>query len=506
MEDTIAVLGKEETMKHYSIAGALIILCAIAVAAQNDKSAALSWNDSTRDVYIDNELDHTAQVLVCDSPSRLALLSPKLDRAIVLDVQERTVSATARATFTVAADRSTATSAGGAPMQKLGKFTRVDGPVYAFTVDGKLVLIRAHPGATGEMTADKLWETVPVWRAVMENYHADAKAVSEIKAGNKATTVTVLFGTWCPDSKNYVPRIMRALRDAGNDKLQLKLVGIDNQFHQPVDAVQPHQITNVPTIIVERDGRELGRIVETPASKTIEEDLAAILSGRELVHNGRWDHGPKLASGAYSYRDQTNNEFGKEEFELFSTSEGGYMVHSRISVGDLTTEVFQKIDAKRRPSFAEVTKTRGSDRTRTRFSFDGDTMTARMRGSVSGVIAQTLEIPQRYFLSTPAMASEGWAFDTSGDSKSRGQITGYIAPFEFDKAMATLVAATADFVGDETVKTRAGEFSARHFKLQLGKDTCDYWLHSQLGIPLRAQASNGHEYVLTSFTTVNAAK
>ena len=137
---------------------------------------------------------------------------------------------------------------------------------------------------------------------------------------------------------------------------------------------------------------------------------------------------------------------------------------------------------------------------------DGDTMTARMRGSVSGVVSQTIEVPQRWFLYTPAMASGGWTFDPSGNSKSPSQLTGYIAPFEFDKAMGTLVHATAEFIGDENIKTRAGEFPARHFKLHLGQDTCDYWLHSQLGIPLRAQASNGHEYVLTSFTTAAAAK
>jgi len=493
-------------MKLHAMAFALIASCAIAVADQTEKSAALAWNDSTRDVYIDSEVDRAAQVLVCDSPSRLALISPKLDRAVVIDVQERTVSSVAKDTFTFAADRSTATSAGGAPIQKVGGFTRVDGPVYAFTFDGKLILIRSHPGATGEMTADKLWETVPVWRAIMDNYHANSKAVGEIKSSNKAATVTVLFGTWCPDSKNYVPRLLRALREAGNDKLQLKLVGIDNQFHQPVDTVQARQITNVPTVIVERDGHEIGRIIETPASKTIEEDLAAILNGRELVHNGRTDRGPKIANGSYSYLDQTGNEFGKEEFELFSTAEAGYLIHSRIDSGDLTTEVFQKIDAKRRPSFAEITKTRGADRLRTRFSFDGDTMTARMRGSVSGVVAQTIEVPQRWFLSTPAMASEGWTFDTSENARSQSQLTGYIAPFEFDKAMGTLVHATAEFIGEENLKTRAGEFAARHFKLRLGHDTCDYWLHSQLGIPLRAHASNGHEYVLTSLTTAAAAK
>jgi len=488
-------------MKNYSIAVALVALCAIAVAAQNEKSIPLAWNDSTRDVYIDNEIDRTAQVLVCDSPSRLALISSKLDRAVVLDVQGRTVSSVAKDAFSFAVDRSTANSAGGAQMQRHGGFTRVDGPVYAFTIDGKLILIRSHPGATGEMTVDKLWETVPVWRAVMENYNANAKAVGEIKSSDKPSTVTVLLGTWCPDSKNYVPRLLRALREAGNDKLQLKLVGIDNQFHQPVDTVQPRQITNVPTVIVERDGHEIGRIVETPSSKTIEEDLAAILNGRQLTHAGRTDRGPKLATGSYSYLDQTGKEFGKEDFELFSTSEGGFLIHSRIGSGDLTTEVFQKIDAKRRPSFAEITKTRGSDRARTRFSFDGDTMTARMRGSVSGVVAQTLEVPKQWFLSTPAMASEGWTFDSSRDSKSQSQLTGYVAPFEFDKAMGTLVHATARFIGEENIKTRAGEFSTRHYKLQVEHDTCDYWLHSQFGIPLRAQASNGHEYVLTSLTT-----
>ena len=128
-------------------------------------------------------------------------------------------------------------------------------------------------------------------------------------------------------------------------------------------------------------------------------------------------------------------------------------------------------------------------------------MTARMRGSVSGVVAQTLEVPKQWFLSTPAMASEGWTFDSSRDSKSQSQLTGYVAPFEFDKAMGTLVHATARFIGEENIKTRAGEFSTRHYKLQVEHDTCDYWLHSQFGIPLRAQASNGHEYVLTSLTT-----
>ncbi len=473
---------------------ALFIIAGVAAAsAQTDKAPAINWSDTTRDVYVDNELDRGVQVLTADSPSRLALISAKLDSAVVLNVSEHTVSTTSKDAFQFAADRTSATSESSAGMKVVGKFTRVDGPIYFFVVDGKPVLIRAHPGATGEMSMDKLWETVPVWRSVMKNYEPNAGAVEQIKASDKDTTVTLAFGTWCPDSKNYVPRLIKALRAAGNDKIQVKLVGIDNQFREPVTTVQPRRITNVPTVIVERGGREIGRIVETPAASTMEEDLAAILNGKQLVHNGRWDRGPKLASGAYSYRDRSGKQVGAESWELFSTSEGGYLVHSRITMDDLTTDVFHRVDAKRRPSFTEVTKFHGDDQTRTRFTIEKTTLTARMRGSVSGVISQTLEVPERLFLSSPSIAGQGFVESQETD---RYQISSYLAPPEFDKAMGTLATSSCETKSEETVRVPAGEFRARHVIRKTDRETSEWWVHSTLGVPVRGQAS-GIEYVLT---------
>jgi thiol-disulfide isomerase/thioredoxin len=472
----------------------LLLMAGIAASAQTSNGPAINWTDSTRDVYVDNQLDRGAQVLTSDSPSRLALLSTKIESAVVLDVIDHTVSMMPRDSFQFAADRTTATSRPVDAAKTVGKFTRVDGPVYFFVVDGKPVLIKAHPGATGEMSMDKLWEIVPVWRSVMKNYEPNAQAVAAIKSIDKDTTVTLAFGTWCPDSKNYVPRLLKALRDAGNDKIQIKLIGIDNQFREPVDAVQPRRITNVPTVIVERGGREIDRIVETPAAATMEEDLAAILSGKQPVHNGRWDRGPKVASGAYSYRDRSGKQVGTELFELFSTSEGGYLVHSRITMGELTTEVFHRVDARRRPTFAEVTKIQGNDRTRTRYNFDGNTMTARMRGSVSGVISQTLEVGARFFLSSPSIAAQGFFQAQGGD---RYQTAGYLAPREFDKAMGTLLVVNCEAKGEETVRVPAGEFRAGHITRTTNTEAFDWWFHSKLGIPVRGLAG-GVEYVLNS--------
>jgi thiol-disulfide isomerase/thioredoxin len=470
-----------------------VLACTTAAPAQAGKPATISWHDSTRDVYIDNEMDRAAQVMVSDSPPRIALVSSKLERAIILDTAEYTVSAAPKDSFHFSQDRTSATSGDKAAAQPLGKFTRVDGPVYFFAVDGKPVLIRAHPGVTGEMSMDKLWETVPVWRSVMDDYQPNAPAVAALKANGTDAKVTILYGTWCPDSKNYVPRLVKALRAAGNDKIQVKLVGIDNQFREPVDTVQPMRITNVPTVIVERNGREVGRIVETPAAGTIEEDLAAILCGKPVVHAGRWERGAKLASGVYAYRDGEGKERGTESWELFSTAEGGYLVHSSVAIGDQMTEVFHRLDARRRPTFVEITKQRGDDRTRTRYNLDGHTLTARTRGNVSGVISQTLEVPEGFLISSPSVAAEG-LLRGGVDQK---QVAGYVAPFELYKATGALTALSYDARGEEAVRVPAGEFRARHVTRKVGKETSEWWLHPQLGVVVKGQAG-GMEYVLTS--------
>ena len=470
------------------------VMTFIAGVAAQTGNGPINWSDTTRDVYIDNELDRDAQVLTADAPSRLALISTKLESAIVLDVTEHTVRTFPKSFFQFGVDRTSATSETSGATKTVGKFTRVDGPIYFFVVEGKPVLIRSHPGATGEMSLDKLWDTVPVWRSVMKNYQPNTQAVDALKATDKDTTLTLAFGTWCPDSKNYVPRLIKALRAADNAKIQFKLIGIDNQFHEPVSAVQPLRITNVPTVIVERGGREIGRIVETPSASTMEEDLAAILSGKQPVYNGRWDRGPRVAGGTYSYRDRSGKQFGAEQWELFSTAEGGYLVHSRITVGELTTEVFHRVDAKRRPSFAEVTKVRGEERTRTRFNLDGNTMTARMRGSVSGVIAQTLEVPEQFFLSSPAIAAAGFV---QLPERERFQISGYLTPEPFDQAMGTLALMNWDAKGEETVRVPAGEFRARHIVLKTGRGTSEIWLDTKLGVPVKCQLQ-GVEYILTT--------
>lgn len=482
----------------------VLLVCAIAPAARAGGFETFTWNDATRDVYIDNEVDRSAQVLMLDAPRRVAVISPKLDRALVLDVTERTVSTLPKDAFRVSADHASATSDSSAQAEAAGRFAQVDGSTYLFALNGRAILIKPHPGLTGEVSEARLLETVPVWRSLMGAYKPAPEAVSALRAADAEATLTVVLGSWCPDSKNYVPRLLKALHAAGNDRLRVNIIGIDSQFHDPMATIQQRGITNVPTLIVERGGREIGRVVETPASDSMEQDLVAILNGKQPPHPGRWERGPKLAQGVYVYKDASGKERGMERWELYSTAEGGNLVHSRITSGDTITEIWHRVDAARKPSMVEITRRRGSDVSRTRYRFGDGSLTARLRGSDSGVIEQTMSVPEKYAFTSQAVAAEGWGWSENIKGPDAKDAIRYVAPLQLDGTVGTLQAVSIEARGDEPVRVPAGEFRSRHVVRRAGHEQSDWWMHTELNIPVRGKTSGGMEFALTSIEVLQA--
>lgn len=480
-------------------AAGLLIIGFISISAQTQKLNQCNWTDSTRDIYINGEIDRAGQLMFCEKPRRYALISSKLDRTVVLDLTEKTVHTAPKDALRYGADRSTATSDATAATEPVGKYTLVDGSTYLLSYGGKSILIRSHTGLTGEVSLDKLFETVPVWRSLMESYEPKSETVAALKSNDKPAAVTVVLGSWCPDSKNYIPKMIKALTAAGNDRLQVKVIGIDNQFHEPMNVIQQRRIINVPTVIVEREGREIGRIVETPAAETMEEDLAAILKGKPNTHTGRWDRGPRLARGTYQYLDQSGKQQGAEEWELFSTNENGHLIHSTIKTDDLTTEVWHRLDGKHRPTFVEVTMQRGDGVVRTRYRFPDKSMTARLRGNEPGVIEQTLSVPERLAFVSPAVAAEGWGWMQIAGSEDPKTITSYFAPRGFAETVGALRSASYEVKGDEAVRVSGRELRAKHLLRKADRESSEWWLHPELMIPVRGKVAGGFEYVLTSF-------
>ena len=104
-------------------------------------------------------------------------------------------------------------------------------------------------------------------------YKPAMSIVDEI-APFKKCSMLVILGTWCSDSHELVPQLIKVLDLAGWK--QPELIGVDRKKQSSRVDIKPLNIEYVPVIIVFEKGKELGRIVET-TKKSIEEDLLEIL-------------------------------------------------------------------------------------------------------------------------------------------------------------------------------------------------------------------------------------
>jgi len=94
--------------------------------------------------------------------------------------------------------------------------------------------------------------------------------------------VDIYVGTWCGDSKKWVPSFLKAWDQLGLDRKKLSYTALydtDERYKQgPNGEEKGLQIHRVPTFIFKRDGKEIARIVETPQNDLLT-DIGQIALG-----------------------------------------------------------------------------------------------------------------------------------------------------------------------------------------------------------------------------------
>jgi tetratricopeptide (TPR) repeat protein len=95
-------------------------------------------------------------------------------------------------------------------------------------------------------------------------------------------TVTIYLGTWCGDSKNWVPKFVELWRKMGKSTDDLIFIGLGNgdEYYKrgPNGEEKGKDIHRVPTFVFQNEGKEIGRIVERPIGE-LAYDLAQIDRG-----------------------------------------------------------------------------------------------------------------------------------------------------------------------------------------------------------------------------------
>ncbi len=89
--------------------------------------------------------------------------------------------------------------------------------------------------------------------------------------------ITIVMGTWCPDSRREVPRFYKITDALHIPDDHIRVIYVDRDKTAPVDGLAALNIERVPTFIFYISGKEAGRIVETPEI-SLEADMKNILT------------------------------------------------------------------------------------------------------------------------------------------------------------------------------------------------------------------------------------
>lgn len=137
----------------------------------------------------------------------------------------------------------------------------------------------------GATTRERIEEAHPEWVGAEAESNPDAAASQALASVPPGAEVIVFLGTWCGDSQREVPRLWKALDlagvagEAGAAPFTIHYIGVDREKKEPSAPVTNNDVRYVPTFIVQREGREVGRIVEE-SPNGIEKDLLALLTGQ----------------------------------------------------------------------------------------------------------------------------------------------------------------------------------------------------------------------------------
>ncbi len=123
-------------------------------------------------------------------------------------------------------------------------------------------------------------DTAYKWYAQSQKIYAQPDtAIVNAVARNKSNVNYIIFGgTWCEDTQFILPKFFILQEKAGVADDHITLFGVDRKKQTSGNIASAFNIQNVPTIIVMKNGKEVGRVVEYGKTGKWDKELAAILN------------------------------------------------------------------------------------------------------------------------------------------------------------------------------------------------------------------------------------
>lgn len=113
-----------------------------------------------------------------------------------------------------------------------------------------------------------------------QNYNlgmANMPAITAFQRNAPKFQVVVFAGTWCEDTQNLLPVFYRLVDKSNYPDSNITLIGVDRKKATLNNLSSAFQIKEVPTFIIMKDGKEVGRVVEYGKYGQIDKELGEIV-------------------------------------------------------------------------------------------------------------------------------------------------------------------------------------------------------------------------------------
>lgn len=127
--------------------------------------------------------------------------------------------------------------------------------------------------------SDLLTDTAFIWYAQnLKGYTPEANAVNTLRSNKESINIIGFAGTWCDDTKNILPKFYAFADASGFSNDRITMLGVDRNKKTIQHLTEAFNVTNVPTFIIMKDGREIGRVVEYGKYGMVDKEIGEIIT------------------------------------------------------------------------------------------------------------------------------------------------------------------------------------------------------------------------------------
>jgi thiol-disulfide isomerase/thioredoxin len=122
-------------------------------------------------------------------------------------------------------------------------------------------------------------DTAFAWYAQnLKSFTPNSDVVKNYASSKDSVNIIVFGGTWCGDTQSLLPKFYATAEAAGLPSNHITLIGVDESKKTLFNLAEAFGVTNVPTFIVMKNGKEVGRVVEYGKTGQPEKEVGEIIS------------------------------------------------------------------------------------------------------------------------------------------------------------------------------------------------------------------------------------